>query len=175
MSIDFNALFGLGSSYRGAEWLRGELAAEPPGVREAVTRFRHLWTPKEWTAGEREGCTSIVGPGGFSLDIYTSAASLYHVIPWARFTRNDDERGILRRACCEIASLLGSPGAIYMHELLPVGPVDNLDLPKLEAQLRASFGAPSSTFEALANAGEFSAGCWYIDDFADLNTANSSR
>ncbi|HEX5063699.1 MAG TPA: hypothetical protein VFV99_30180 [Kofleriaceae bacterium] len=175
MSIDFNALFGIGSSYCGADWLRGALAAEPPGVREAVARFRHLWTPEEWTAGERDGSTSIVGPGGFSLDIYTSTASLYHVIPWARFTRKDDERGILRRACFEIASLLDLPRALYLHELLPIGPVNNLDLQELETQLRASFGAPSSTFEALANAGEFSAGCWYVDDFADLNTASSSR
>src|SRR5258708_1765154 len=119
MSIDFNALFALGNSYRGAEWLRGELAAEPPGIREAVARFRNLWRPKEWTAsvGEREGGTNIVGPGGFFLEVSTNSAWLYHAIPWARFTRNEDERGILRRACFEIASLLGSPRVFYLHEL----------------------------------------------------------
>ena len=169
MSIDFNALFANGRSHLGVAWLRDELAREPPGIREVVVRYRERWRVEEWLVEEsRHGLEHIVGPGGFSLRISTRAVELYHPIRFSHFTGVEEERQLLRRACFAIASMLDSPRAIYMHELLPNGFNDGLGLDEMESKLRDSFGAPSDTFAALHTAENYEAGCWYIDDFADL-------
>lgn len=169
MSIDFNALFAIGRGYRGVAWLRDGLAREPPGIREVVVRYRKRWLATEWQVEEpRHGCEHIVGPGGFALSIYARAVELYHLIPFSHFTGVEEERQLLRRACFAIASMIDSPRAIYTHELLPHGFDEGLDLDETESKLRATFGPPSDTFAALHAAENFGAGCWYIDDFADL-------
>lgn len=169
MSIDFNALFAIGRGYRGVAWLRDELAREPSGIREVVVRYRERWRVEEWLVEEpRHGLEHIVGPGGFSLDISAQAVELYHLIRFSHFTGVDEERQLLRGACFAIASMIDSPRAIYMHEMLPTGFDDGLGLDEMESKLRASFGTPSDTFAALHAAVNYEAGCWYIDDFADL-------
>jgi hypothetical protein len=169
MSVDFSALFALGRGYRGVAWLRDELAREPPGIRDVVVHYRDRWRVEEWLVGEPEpGCEHLVGPGGFALSISRRAVELYHLIPFSVFTGVDEERQLLRRACFAIASMIDSPRALYMHELLPAGFHDGLDLDEMESALRASFGPPSNTFAALHDAENYGAGCWYIDDFADL-------
>ena len=169
MSIDFNALFAIGRNYRSVAWLCDELAREPAGIREVVVRYRERWRVAEWLAEEpRDGLERIVGPGGFALSVSALAVELYHLIPFSHFTGVDEERQLLRRACLAIASIIDSPRAIYMHELLPNGFNDGLDLDEIESKLRATFGPPSDTFAALHAAESYGAGCWYIDDFADL-------
>jgi hypothetical protein len=169
VSLDLNVVFAIGPGYRGVAWLRDELAREPLGIREVVARFRELWSVTEWLIEEPcHGLDRIVGPGGFALDISARAVELYHLIPFNQFTAHDEERHILRRACFAIATMLESPRAIYMHELLPNGFGDGLDFDGIESNLRASFGGPSTTFVALHAAENFGTGCWFLDDFADL-------
>ena len=172
MSVDFNALFRIGPSYHGVEWLRDELAREPSGIHEVVVRYRNRWRAAEWLV--EESGSAIVGPGGFGLHISARAVELYHVIRFSHFTGVDEERQLLRRACFAIASMIASPRAIYMHELLPNGFNDGLDLDQMESKLRATFGPPSDTFAALHAAENFEAGCWYIDDFADLRSEGTA-
>lgn len=169
MSSDFIADFALGREFRGARWLYEVLAKEPDGIREVVAKYRARWRVHEWRIESDD--SEIVGPGGFSLDLSACTLQLYHLLPFKHFASQDDERALLRRACFEIAALVGSPRAIYMHELLPDGFHEGLDLDQIEAKLRADFGSPSATFSDLAAAPEFEAGCWYIDDFADLRYA----
>lgn len=169
MSIDFNALFAIGRGHRGVAWLRDEIAREPPGIREVVVRYRERWRVREWLVEEPSlGAEHIVGPGGFSLRISARAVELYHVIRFSHFTGVDEERQRLRRACFTIASMIDSPRAIYTHEMLPNGFNEGLGLDEMGSKFRATFGAPSATFAALHAAENFEAGCWYIDDFADL-------
>jgi hypothetical protein len=166
MSIDFNALFKIGPSYRGLAWLRDELAREPSGIHEVVVRYRDRWRVAEWVVDESRG--GIVGPGGFSLRVSARAVELYHVTRFSRFTGVDEERQLLRRACLAIASMIDSRRALYMHELLPAGFDEGLDLDEMESKLRATFGPPADTFAELHAADDFETRCWYIDDFADL-------
>lgn len=169
MSVDFNALFAIGRGYGGVAWLRDELAREPRGIREVVLRYRERWRVAEWFVEEpRPGVEQIVGPGGFALSVSAQAVELYHLLPFNRFTGVDEERQLLRRACFAIASMIDSPRALYMHELLGAGFLDGLDLDEMESKLRATIGPPSDTFAALHAAENYDAGCWYIDDFADL-------
>lgn len=169
MSTDFKAQLAIGDGFRGVAWLRDALAEEPPGIRETVARYRERWRPRSWVVEEpRHGTACIVGPGGFALSLSSHVVSLYHVMRFRHFTGVEDERELLRRACLAIASMIGSPRAIYMHELLPTGFSDGLDLDGIEAKLRADFGSPSATFSALHAAEDYGTGCWYIDDFTDL-------
>ena len=169
MSVDFNAVFAIGPGYRGVAWLRDALVREPPGIREVVVRYRERWRVKEWLVEEpRHGTENIVGPGGFSLHISARAVALYHLIRFSQFTGADEERRVLRRACFAIASMVDSPRAIYMHELLPSGFEDGLDFDGIESNIRAAFGAPSPTFVALHAAENFGTGCWFLDDFEDF-------
>jgi hypothetical protein len=134
-------------------------------------RYRERWRVSEWLVeAPRDGLEHIVGPGGFALDLSARAVQLYHVIRFSEFTGSDEQRQLLRRACFSIASMIDSPRAFYMHELLPNGFNDGLDLDGMESKLRAAFGAPSATFAALHAAENFGTGCWYIDDFADLRS-----
>jgi hypothetical protein len=169
VSIDFNALFAIGRGYRGVVWLCDELAREPTGIREVVVRYRERWRVAEWLVEEpRDGLERIFGPGGFALSVSARAVELYHVLRFSHFTGVDEERQLLRRACFVIASMVDSPCAIYLHEMLPNGFSEGLGLDEMESKLRATFGAPSDTFGALHAAEYYEAGCWYIDDFADL-------
>ena len=164
MSLDLNAAFALGRTYRGVEWLRDELACEPAGLREAVARYRDRWTVQAWTvAPPAHGAGQILGPGGFALAISSRAVQLYHLLRFSHFTGVEAERELLRGACHAIAAIVGSPRVIYMHELLPDGFHEGKDLDGIEATLRASFGSPSPTFAALHDADDFGPGCWYVE------------
>jgi hypothetical protein len=175
VSTDFIADFALGHEFRGAQWLRDVLSSEPEGVREVVARYRDRWLVHEWLLKPPvDQATEIVGPGGFAINLSASTLHLYHLLPFRRFAAQDDERALLRRACLAIATLVGSSRALYMHELLPDGFDDGLDLDQIEAKLRSNFGPPSAKFADLAAANEFEAGCWYVDDFADLRRHESS-
>lgn len=160
--MDFTANFALGLSFRGARWLCDRLAEEPDGVHEVVVTYRDRWLVEEW---QLEGA-ELRGPGGFALTFTPRVLGMYHLVPFFKaFAIDEPRRTQLRRACRTIAKLVGSPRAIYMHELLPH---EGDDLDAIEASLRAQFGPPSATFTELAAAADYGPGCWYIDDFADL-------
>lgn len=162
-------MFAIGPGYRGVAWLRDELAREPPGIREVVVRYGERWRVKEWLVEEwGHGSRHIVGPGGFALDISARVVELYHLIRFSQFAGDDEERRLLRRACFAIASMVDSPRAIYMKELLPSGFGDGFDFDGIESNMRAAFGAPSPTFVALHAAENLGTGSWFLDDFADL-------
>lgn len=167
MSNWFNADFALGRDFRGARWLRDALAEEPAGVREVVATYRDSWRGevKAWELDEAKR-RQIVGPGGFGFYVRERTLCFEHCLYFFKgFATDEGRRTQLRRACLAIATLVGSPRAIYTHELLPRG---GEDLDEIEAGIRAEFGAPSATFAELAVAHDYEPGCWYIDDFADL-------
>src|SRR5262249_26078421 len=114
--------------------------------------------------------TSLVGPGGYLFWFRPRVVELYHVLRFRTFARDSSERSILRASLYEIANLLGSTRAIYFHELLPH---EGRSLTEIENNLREGFGAPSATFEELAQTEEWGRGCWYVDRFADLRRDSS--
>lgn len=170
MSADLIACLARGAAFAGAEWLRDELARGPAGIPEAIARFGHRWRPKEWTVEERApGAINVVGPGGFSIYVGPASLEMFHLIPFYRgFASNAEDRDIVRRGCFAIAGLVGSPRAIYHHELLDNGFHDGLDLDAMEAHLRATIGPPATSYADLAASEAFGPRCWIVDDFADL-------
>ena len=170
MSEHLIACLARGAAFAGAEWLRDELARGPAGIPEAIARFGHLWRPEEWTIEERvPGQPNVVGPGGFSIRIGDASVEVYRRIPFYRgFASDAADRDIVRRGCFAIATLVGSPRAIYHHELLANGFDDGLDLDAMEAHLRATIGAPATSYAELAASDAFGPGCWIVDDFTDL-------
>ena len=175
MSLRTNALVALGSRYAGVDWLLDELARDLPGFREAAARWADYSYSKFWQRedGGPAG-PNLVGPGTFSLYISPSAIEVHHILRFERFTGIAEERDFLRRACYELAKLVGSSRALYLHELLPTGFHDGLDLPAIEADLHHRFGAPSPTWEQLHAADEYGPGCWYVDEFADFTAAKTA-
>jgi len=164
VSLDFNAAFAIGPGYHGKDWLRDELAREADPIRRVVGRYRHRWRAKTWEVERgRDEMVNIVGPGGFAFTISACAVSLYHLLPFRVFTSDEAQRDLLRGACAAIAELLGSPRVIYVHELVMASFYGGIDLDGIEADLRAKFGAPAATFEALDAAENFGSGCWYVE------------
>ena len=74
-------------------------------------------------------------------------------------------RTALRRACLEVADLVGSSYAIYTHELMPR---EGENLQEIDSWLRKEIGPPATNFEELHRADYFGPRAWYIDRFADL-------
>jgi hypothetical protein len=172
MSIDFSATFALGAAFAGPAWLRDALAADTDAIAQVANQYRQYWRAKEWALEDRPNVHwNLIGPGGFVLELSPKALNLYHMVRFFSFAADEETRGPIRRACLKIADLVGSPRAVYKHELYPDGFSDGKDLDGVEAHLRSQFGPPAPTFAALAEAGrtnDYAPGYWYIDTFADL-------
>jgi len=154
-----------------SESLRSELAREPAPIRAVVDRFRNEFDATDWTLEGDE----IRGPGGFVMRLSPHVIRLRHGREFTYFVENDDHRELMRRAFFQVARMVGSRRAIYMHELLPNGFEDGVTLLQMEGRLRWDFGAPSATFGELVEAEDFGRGCWFIDDFADLREPAGPR
>ena len=109
---------------------------------------------------------SLLGVGGFIIDINFQTTCIWHGARFALFTGDSSHRMALRRVCLFFAELVGSQRAIYTHELMPY-PEDEC-LAGIEAGLRTRIGPPAETFEELNNAEYFGPRAWYIDTFADI-------
>lgn len=167
MSIDFIALFDVVSKDASLEWLREKLSVNPPALAEVGERYRDYWIPKAWAIepAPHPGRPMLPGPGGFAIFLDPGTLKLYHMMRFNDFTGDPSFRGALRRVCMFVADLVGSPRAIYTHELMPH---DGQGLDQIEAGLRAKIGPPATTFEELHAARDFGPRAWYVDTFADL-------
>src|SRR5262249_31162927 len=154
--LDTIACFERGFDFT-PEWLRSELAKEPAPIRAVVERFRDGFQMKEWTLED----DAIWGTGGFVLCTSAHVIQLWHGRKFSYFVGDDNHRALMRRAFFEIARIVRSRRAIYMHELLPTGFRDGATFDQIEGQLRWDFGAPSASFEELAEAEDFGSHCWY--------------
>ena len=105
-----------------------------------------------------------------ALVLHASAAviQLTHDTKFTCFAGDPDQRALMRRVFFDVARMVRSRRALYMHEQLPNGFEDGVTLDQMEGRLRWDFGAPSATFEELAQVESFGTHCWYIDDFDDL-------
>lgn len=148
MSTDFIALFDVSSEDTTADWLLAELAANSGFATEIVERYRDHWQPKAWSIDPSlaTGRQQLLGPGGFVLALRTRTLELYHMMRFATFTGDVASRTTLRRACLDIADLVGSLHAIYTHELMPY---EGEDLQEIENGLRARIGPPATNFDEL--------------------------
>lgn len=107
-------------------------------------------------------------PHGFVLRASATVIQLWHETKFTSFAADEAERERMRRVFFDVARIVGSRRAIYMHEQLPNGFEDGATFEQMEGRLRWDFGAPSTTFAELAQVAEFGPHCWYVDDFADL-------
>ena len=123
------------------------------------------FTP-EWLRSE----LAKESPSGFVLNASAAVIRLSHGTEFRCFAGERDQRELMRRVFFDVARMVGSRRALYMHEQLPTGFEDGVTLDQMEGRLRWDFGAPSATFEKLGQAENFGPHCWYIDDFADLGT-----
>jgi hypothetical protein len=167
MSTDFIALFDITSDAVTPESLLANLSADTSFAAEIIERYRDHWQPKAWTieTSPATGEPEILAPGGFALRFASRTLDLYHMMPFGMFTGDVWSREAMRRACYVVAQLVGSPRAIYTHELMPYGS-DGLD--NIEKTLLTQIGPPAGTFEELREADYFGPRAWYVDSFADL-------
>ena len=86
--------------------------------------------------------------------------------PFDTFACNAEYRAPLRRFWHSLAGILGSPKAIYTHELMPY--YDATTINEAEELLRTRIGPPASGFDELCRAELYGPRAWYIDDFADF-------
>jgi hypothetical protein len=84
---------------------------------------------------------------------------------FSTFAGVPDQRHAFRRACFDLAKVVGSSRAIFTHEMMPT-PGEGLD--QVEAGLRSQIGAAAASFEELLVAQPYGRGAWYIDNFDDL-------
>ena len=105
---------------------------------------------------------------GFVLHASAAVIRLSHGTKFTCFAGDPDQRELMRRLFFDVARMVRSRRALYMHEQLPNGFEEGVTLVQMEGRLRWDFGAPSATLEDLARAEHFAPHCWYIDDFADL-------
>jgi hypothetical protein len=166
VSTDLIVLFDSQDSTADAGWLREKLIANPPEVLPVIERYRSRWRIQEWQCvrGSATGQIELQGPGGFSIDFESQVVEIYHLIPFSHFACDAQAREQLRTAWRWFAHQLRSPRAIYTHELMPYS---GCSLSEIEAGLRSKIGPPARDFGELARAEYFSAGAWYIEEFAD--------
>jgi len=104
----------------------------------------------------------------FALHASAAVIRLSHGTTFTCFAGDPDQRALMRNVFFDVARMVRSRRALYMHEQLPNGFEDGVTLDQMEGRLRWDFGAPSATFEELSHVEHFVPHCWYIDDFADL-------
>lgn len=167
MSMDFIALFDVSSDVVNPEWMRSRLSSNPDFAKWLIDYFRDRWRSKDWAieSSSVTGESVIYGPGGFAIHTKPTIIQLYHMTPFRVFTDEHSFRDALRRACYEIAVLVGSKRVIYTHELMPY---DGESLDEIEKGLRIVIGPPAMNFDELRLAGYFEPRAWYIDSFDDF-------
>lgn len=168
MSIDFIGLFDVNTPGVSPSWLSASLDNNAPVLEEVVERYRQWWRPQNWEQEVHSGGEPVLyGPGGFAFTFRPRVVETYHMVRFNTFACNAEIRAPLRRVWAFLARLLGSPRAIYTHELMPC---EGESLREIETGLRAEFGPPSPGWAELCASDEFGPGAWYIDDFADLRS-----
>ena len=192
MSWNLVALFDLARDNATPEWLREQLAANPPAIAELVQFVRHeewykksVKEPKAWTIEAIMGRPYLRGPFGFSIWYELRSLEFSDGIRFGWFTYHEPYRTAVRRVCLLIADLVGSARVIYTHEGMPYDGVPLADkipwpvpppytLRDKETALRTLIGPPAATFQELNLAKDFGPRAWYIDTFADLRDAEHS-
>ncbi len=166
MSLDIQALLDISKEGTSPESLLQWLQAQPAFASELIDHYGSHWTPKAW-AIEVESSTGLClsGPGGFAIHFKPRTLSVWHMMRFSAFAGVPEARHAFRRACFELADVVGSSRAIFTHEMMPTSG-EGLD--QIEAGLRSQIGAPAANFEQLLSAEPYGPGAWYIDKFDDL-------
>ncbi len=169
MSTDFIGLFDTKVSAASAQWLLERLAVNSSEIAEVTGHYRSQSRVQDWTCEPSPvtGDIELLGPGGFVFRFPPGIVEVYHVLPFGRFAFDDALRTPLRRVWRLVAGHLGSPRAIYTHELMPWS---GASLDEVEADLRAQIGPPATNFEELHRAEYFGPHAWYVDQFTDLES-----
>jgi hypothetical protein len=176
MGIYFNGLFAIKLPLAPPTELihRFELIGAP--MDGIVERWRQFWQPQAWAMRAHDPpkdpqLIDIVGPGGFWISISPAAAQIYHCSKWTLFLWDRVHREALRRACFEIARILGSERAVYLPELTDSGFHEMKSLDQMEQRLVSQFGPPAPSIDAIAEAESpdyWFPNCYYIDLFPDM-------
>lgn len=164
MSTDFIALFDVTVEGVNPQWLADRMRERPALFAWFVKAYGAHFRAQEWVAepSTHPGrALEVVGPGGFILRPTARLLELWHGIRFSAFTGDGTHRDALRGVCLELAALVGSPRAIYTHELMPYSGYG--DLAAVEAGLRDVIGPPARTFDELHAAEYFAPRAWYID------------
>jgi hypothetical protein len=175
MSTDFIGLFNLAVPGATPEWLMRLLNDNPAVFGEVVERYQRYWSVKSWSIQvPPPPCdVELVGPGGFAFRFRYRVIEVYHLIPFNVFACDAVARTQLRRVWHFVAKVLGSPCAIYTHELMPH---EGANLNEIENGLRNRIGPPADSFVELCGAEFFGPKAWYIDNFVDFaQTENAIR
>jgi hypothetical protein len=165
MSIDFKAILDVGRC-EGLDWLMFKLESMPAFNHE-LAEYRTLWQPQKWAVEQLSPLSppDLVGPCGFAIDISGGILALYHMMRFSTFTSDFGARQSLRRSCMMLAGIVGSPKAIYTHELMPH---EGTSVATVAAWMEREIGPPAVTFEELRQAEYYGPRAWYVDSFADL-------
>jgi hypothetical protein len=169
MSTDFIGLLDISRHDVTPEWLLAHVMKSPNVFAYFEERFRQSFRIQAWaveSVGPSRSVPSLVGVGGFAIDIHSRTVELWHGIRFGLFTSDSLHRESLRRVCLFFANLIGSQRAIYTHECMPYR--QDECLAGIESGLRAQIGPPADTFEELDAAEYFGPRAWYIDTFADI-------
>jgi hypothetical protein len=166
MSLDTEALLDLSTEGASPESLLQWLLAHPAFASELVGEYGHHWTPEAWAIDANpSGSPCVIGPGGFAISFTPRTLRVWHMMPFSTFAGAPAQRHAFRRACFDLAKVVGSSRAIFTHEMMPT-PGEGLD--QIEAGLRSQIGTAAASFEELLAAEPYSRGAWYVDNFDDL-------
>lgn len=166
MSLRTEALLDISKEGTSPESLLQWLQAHPTFASELVRRYGSHWTPKVWAIeAHASGTPGVYGPGGFAITFKPRTLSVWHMMKFGAFAGSPTGRHAFRRACFDLAKLVGSSRAIFAQEMMPWSG-EGLD--QIEAGFRSQIGAPAASFEELLAADQYGSGAWYIDNFDDL-------
>jgi len=162
----FIALLDRSPDFSSMEWLVEKLTLNPPAVAGFVAENEARWGPRNWEISDPSGHGHpwIHGPY-FSIRFESGVVEICHTRRFSAFTHDASYRDRLRHFCLYIAGLTGSDRAIYTHELMPWS---GESLEEITVGLSKKIGPPANSFQELQEAGEYTPGSWYVDNFADL-------
>ena len=143
-----------------AEWFGTQLPKPPP--------LPARWEPLSHTIGRETIYSLWVRGGNCILSVMPKRAELYVGTKWDCIWWHPEFRHLLRKACFDLAQMLGSEKAVYTPEVVHE---KGQTLDEVIDSIRQERGDPAPTFDALQDVEMdlYSAkGCYYIDTFDDL-------